>query len=184
MAKLAKPPARHEQVRQLYASGLSTRQVAALVVFAHGYVAKLCRDLARDRSAAAQLRQPMRASTHWRTCRQQARKLTERELGRKLACWEHVHHKNGDYTDQRRENREVLSAQVHTHTHRPPNPIPRWQRPARQAYMRLYAQVDRRVAARCPECHKAFHRDKYAPDSCCSRSCGVRRACRRRRAKA
>ncbi len=124
--------------RALYLDGLSTRQIAAETGWSYTYVGRFVRAIARDRSAAAQLRQPMQVSQHWRTCRQQARTIMERELGRTLDRLEHVHHIDGDYTNNQRENLEVLWARDHMHTHRPPNPVPRHARPARRAYMKTY----------------------------------------------
>jgi hypothetical protein len=106
------------EIRAAYASGLSSRQVASLFGCGNGTVKRLCADIIRDMSTAAILRQPAK-SLHWRSCRAQARKLTERELGRKLLPTEVVHHKNGDFTDQRKENREVMLRKDHCRLHKP-----------------------------------------------------------------
>lgn len=132
-----------EEFRQLYTDGLSTRQIASLTGWSYTYIGRWVKDIARDRTTAARLRQPP-TSKHWRSARCAARRLTEYELGRKLESWEHVHHKNGDYTDQRPENREVLSARDHAHVHHPPNPVPRHLRPDRRAYMKKYFETYQR----------------------------------------
>jgi len=48
-----------------------------------------------------------------------ARHLMQEYLGRKLAKNEHVHHRNGDITDDRLENLEVLSQKDHEKWHHP-----------------------------------------------------------------
>lgn len=154
----------------LYKAGFSTRQVAQSLALSSAYVARLCRGVTRSRSEAAQLRQPMRPSAHWRTCRAQARRLTEQELGRELERWEHVHHTNGDYTDQRRENREVLSSRDHGHVHHPPNPIPRGQRLARQAYVKALYERRKRPAI-CLICGGDYLRGANARSVTCSLVC-------------
>lgn len=158
-----------ERIRQLYVQGLSTRQVAKQVGYSYSYVAKLCAPVARSREEAAILRQ-LATSRHWRTCRQQARRVVERHLGRKLKREEHVHHKDGDYTNNALTNLEVLSARDHAHRHRPPNPVPRHLRPNRRAYMQNYfARTTVRV--RCVVCGQTFDRGKYAKRRSCSKPC-------------
>lgn len=105
-------------VRKLYAKGLSTRQIEARTGISKSYVYKLCEPIARSQSAAAILRQPMKPSKHWRTCRNQARKIMERHLGRKLSRREEVHHKDHDYTNQDLANLIVLDTTMHRKSHR------------------------------------------------------------------
>jgi hypothetical protein len=62
----------------------------------------------------------------------------ERFLGRKLSPWEHVHHKDEDYTNNSQDNLEVLLDSEHYALHHPKNPVPRHLRPERRAYMRAY----------------------------------------------
>lgn len=132
-------------LRDLYASGLSTRQVAAQMGCRETIVCKVCKDIIRDKSSAARLRRPP-TSKHWRSARQQARRKMERHLGRRLCREEHVHHRNGNYTDQRLENLVVVSAADHARIHHPANPIPRHLRPERQAYMKKYLVNYRRAS--------------------------------------
>jgi transposase len=105
-----------EQARALYLTGLSTRQVAEQLNVGKSRVATWCSDIARDSSIAGQLRQPSQ-SKHWRSSRQAARKKMERHFGRKLNTEEHVHHINGDYTDNRLENLAVMDGRDHDSEH-------------------------------------------------------------------
>lgn len=124
------------EVRELYMSGLSTRQVAARTDWSKSRVAVHVADIARDQSTAAILRQPPK-SKHWRSSRQAARKVWIRARG-PIPRDYHVHHINGDHTDNRIENLEILSPTVHAHRHRPPNLVPKWKRPHVREYMRKY----------------------------------------------
>lgn len=130
-------------IRKLYLEGNSSRQVAAIVGYSARYVHEICFDITRDRVSAAILRQPQR-SKHWRTCRANARKTMERFLGRKLTRHEEVHHRDEDYTNGDISNLEVLESTPHRHLHNPPNPVPRWLRPERRAYMKEYLRNYRR----------------------------------------
>lgn len=71
----------------------------------------------------------------------------ERHLGRKLTRNEDVHHKDRDYTNNAIDNLEVLTKLAHARVHRPPNPVPRHLRPARQAYMKKYFAAYRKKTA-------------------------------------
>lgn len=128
------------QIVSLYVDGLSTRRVAALLGFSPSCVANWCQPFARDRLDAVRLHcaKHVAQTSHWRTCRQRARKLMQKHVGRKLLRTEHVHHKDEDYTNNTLDNLEVLNEVEHAHVHRPPNPVPRHLRPHRQAYMKEY----------------------------------------------
>ena len=140
-----------EHIRSLYLSGLSSRKVAKMVGYSYSYVDKICKDIRRSKREANKPAVTTQ-SKHWRTCRAFARRLMERHLGRKLRTREHVHHLNGDFTDNRLENLQVIDVTEHCHVHRPPNPVPRWLRPKRKEYMRSYLKKywRRKNAAQAP----------------------------------
>lgn len=130
-----------KRIRDLYASGLSSRQVAAVVGCSGRYAWQVCKDIARDRYDAAKLRQP--PTKFWpRACRQAARIMVERSLGRKLLRHEVVHHINHDCTDNRLENLTVMNNAEHARYHLRQihgyNPTPRHLRPERKKYMKAY----------------------------------------------
>lgn len=52
------------------------------------------------------------------------RYLMEVKIGRNLKKNEHVHHINGDFTDNRIENLKIVTPQEHRHIHHPGNPKP------------------------------------------------------------
>lgn len=86
-----------ENVQRLYRAGYSSRQIAAQLGWSKSYIARFTKSIARTKSEALRLRCPSRPSKHWRTCRQQARKKMEYNLGRKLTRNEHVHHIDRDF---------------------------------------------------------------------------------------
>ena len=122
--------------RELYAAGFSTRQVAEHTGLSKSYVAKLVRDIARPRDVALRLALPA-TSTHWRSTRQAARRLWERMRG-PIPEGHHIHHIDGDYTNNVIENLACLSSSEHGRLHHPANPVPRHLRPERQAYQKKY----------------------------------------------
>lgn len=135
-----------ERIRQSYLGGLSIRQVSAEVGVSESWAGIVIKRLgiSRGKSAAAILRQPP-VSKHWRSSRQAARKKMESFLGRKLERYEHVHHIDHNYTNNAIENLCVLNASEHAYHHHPKNPIPRWLRPERKAYMKKYFKEYRRA---------------------------------------
>lgn len=104
------------EIRELYLSGLSTRQIAEVLRWSKSYIHRFCADITRSRRDAAVLRQPSK-STHRRSCRASARAKMERHLGRKLLRSEHVHHKDRDYTNNVLDNLEVKDASEHIREH-------------------------------------------------------------------
>ncbi len=127
------------EIRPLWEQVLSTRQIAARLGMSKSLVHKLCmaHGLTRDRAEAVHLRNPS-ISTHWRSARAAARSAMERFLKRKLEPWEHVHHKDEDYTNRTLSNLEVLVNQDHYDLHWPNRKIPYEQRPNRKEYKRIY----------------------------------------------
>ena len=122
----------------LYGSGYSTRDVARELGYSPSYVALVLQKLGvtRDRVEALILACPP-TSKHWRSSRASARKLWMRTFG-SIPRTVHVHHANGDYTDNRLENLVLMSASDHARLHHPASPVPRHLRPERQAYMKAY----------------------------------------------
>jgi len=110
------PKPLQDEAITLYSQGLSSRQVAKKLTLKSSSVSRICREISRDKVASMLLAKPSRSS-HWRTCRQVSRRKVERALGRKLSRLEHVHHKNGDYTDKDLPNLEVLTALQHMRLH-------------------------------------------------------------------
>lgn len=156
-----------------YREGLSIRQVAEKLGIAESVVSRIVywAGVSRDRLYAVRNRiGPVRQTTHWRTCRQRARRLMEKHLGRKLERWEHVHHINRDYTDNRLENLEVMPNSDHSKHHHPANPTPRWLRPERQSYQKNYMESIR-VKRNCVRCGREFTTTKYQKGICCSSRC-------------
>ena len=90
------------------------------------------------------------------------RYVMEQHLGRPLRRDEDVHHRNHDRLDNRIENLEVIEHRTHVSLHQ--------------------NEGGERRPAVCPECGRDFLRLSWKPKQTCSRSCGLRRAWRRRRA--
>jgi len=120
----------------LYQNGFSTRQVAQLLGLSKSWVYRLVRGVCRDKSQAAILRQPPK-SKHWRSCRNQARKVWERRYG-PIPKGFAIHHLDGDYTNNVISNLACLSSTDHARLHHPRNPVPRHLRPERKEYMQTY----------------------------------------------
>lgn len=122
----------------LFDSGLSTRQIAEQIGLSSSRVHKMLHDigLGRPKNEAAILRQPA-TSKHWRSSRQAARKIWERANGA-IPPNHHIHHIDGDYTNNALENLECIHSIEHAYLHHPKNPVPRHLRPERQAYMKEY----------------------------------------------
>lgn len=122
-----------EEAMRLYKIGLSSRQVAVQLKCGHTsvVVAAKAAGLSRTREEANQLRQPS-IRKHWRAARKAARKVWKRQVGH-IPSGYHIHHKNGDYTDNRIENLEALSVEDHRRAHG-------WMcpGPARTAYIKAY----------------------------------------------
>lgn len=128
-----------DMIRPLWEGGLSTRQIANRLGYAKSLVHKLCTKfgLVRSQRDAAILRQSSK-SNHWRSARAAARKIMERHLGRRLKPYEHVHHKDEDYTNRDLKNLEVLISEKHYDLHWPDRHIPYEQRPSRKQYKKEY----------------------------------------------
>lgn len=105
-----------QHIRELYLSGLSLRDIAKREELGGSTVLRWCKGVLRNKSAAGILSHPP-DSTHWRTSRGNARAIMERHLGRQLETFEHVHHINHDFTDNRLENLQVLNASDHIRYH-------------------------------------------------------------------
>ena len=130
-------------IRGLYKSGKSYRDIEKIVDFSMSSIGMICKDIVRDRSSAAKLKAP-RLSTHWRSARVNARKTMQEHIGRKLNSNEHVHHKDGNYTNNDISNLEIIDPITHAKLHHPKNPTPRHLRPERKKYMRKYHRIYRK----------------------------------------
>lgn len=176
----------------LFVNGLSTRQIAKQGGLSSSRVQKMLYDigLGRPKSEAAMLRQPA-TSKHWRSSRQAARRLWERANG-PIPEGHHIHHIDGDFTNNIIENLACIEAGQHTRLHWTQgdiptkygygDPTPRHLRAHRKEYMAAYSErtVEERV---CGECGISFVTSIYSPaTTTCSHSCGAKKSWRKRHA--
>jgi hypothetical protein len=137
-------------VIELYMSGLSTREVAKAFGIGKSTVFQILKaaGLTRDHNQSAIMageKTRIKNPNHKRTCRSRARQVMQAVLGRSLESWEHVHHKDHDFTNNDPSNLEIVSASDHAKLHHPKIwNIPRHQIPARAEYMKRYQKVYRR----------------------------------------
>lgn len=127
----------------LYKQGLSCRQIAAISPLSASSVATLVQScgISRNRIEAVRKRcEAKEKSTHWRSARCRARRVWKAYNGT-IPDGFHIHHKDGDYTNNNISNLELLSPSAHAKLHRPTNPVPRWLRPKRQEYQRHYLKT-------------------------------------------
>lgn len=110
--------------RALYASGLSGAQVAAGLGVSKPWVVENVHDIARDASESQTVRGAAR-STHWRSARCTARRVWERTHG-PIPPGHHIHHIDGDYTNNAPENLACLSDDAHNRLHAAENARRRW----------------------------------------------------------
>lgn len=102
----------------LYVAGFSTTEIAELVGdCTYGAICWIVRPVARDRGEAISASKPPKSFKSGAS-RTRARGIMRRHLKRSFAHNEHVHHKNGDWTDNRLENLELLPASVHLRLHK------------------------------------------------------------------
>ena len=133
------------QAEALYLSGLSTRAVAKQLGLSGSWVSNIVKRLGIGRNKRGLYHKP--DSTNKRTCRFRARDMWERKVG-PIPEGFHVHHIDGDYTNNDVSNLEVLSPKAHTHLHHPENLVPKWLRPEVQAYKKVYMKEYRKRASR------------------------------------
>jgi|SRR5215510_2677449 len=108
---------RREEIRALYRSGLSTTRIAEIIGgCTYGAICWIVHDIARPRNEAISLSKPPR-SLKPGACRQRARGIMRRTLGRPLLRSEHVHHRDHDYTNNDPANLELLPSTTHQRHH-------------------------------------------------------------------
>ena len=108
---------RREEIRALYQAGMSTVKIAKQVgARTDAAIWHYVQDITRDRGTAISLGNPPR-SKNPHMGRSRARRLMKRVLRRLLHRNEHVHHKDGDPTNNSLENLEILSASAHSSYH-------------------------------------------------------------------
>jgi|TARA_R100001530_G_scaffold903_2_gene1576 hypothetical protein len=117
------------KAREMYLSGMSTRQVAKELNKGFATIYRWCKDIIRTKSESLKGdKHPLYKGGHidengynriWvdgKLCFEH-RVLVEKDLNCKLARDEYVHHINGNPSDNRLENLKVMSASEHTAYH-------------------------------------------------------------------
>lgn len=107
------------RIMSLYALGQSIRQIALALGISYGYVGLIVQEsgLSRTISAANRIRQPMKPTKHWRSSRTAARKIYQRHYNVQLTRTQHVHHIDGDHTNNEISNLTVMNAGDHARYH-------------------------------------------------------------------
>jgi len=106
---------RQARALELYRKGLSARDVADLLQVSPSTVLRWIGGQRRTKEQAWEVSAYRSFSP--RKCRERARMKMERHLRRTLRTNEHVHHIDGDYTNNRLDNLEVLPAKEHARLH-------------------------------------------------------------------
>lgn len=112
---------RRAEIRELYLSGLSTTAIAKIVGgCTYGAIGWLVRDIIRPKSVAISLSKPPK-SLNIPACRARARGIVRRALGQtgetRWGKHVHVHHKDGDPTNNDIDNLEVIHVTDHIRLH-------------------------------------------------------------------
>jgi len=107
---------RREEIRLLYQAGSSVKQIARQLGIGRGVIQWFCKDIMRPGWIAIRMRRP-RTSRQPSACRVAARTLMKRLLGRDLPRRLHVHHVDGDYTNNDPSNLQVIDAADHNRLH-------------------------------------------------------------------
>ena len=133
------------RVKRLYLLGLSTRQVARELGISKTRAGEIVKRLgiSRTRPEAAKpgvWTKP--ESTHWRTVRDRARKIWKTTNG-PIPKGFHIHHKDGDCTNNSLGNLELKHGSLHIseHSRGAEYGIPRHQRKERRPYMKHYLSM-------------------------------------------
>lgn len=106
-----------EEIRALYLSGLPIQRIAEdLGEPSYGAVQWIVRDITRSKSVAIAMGKPPKSMKRG-ACYARARTAARRYFGVSSSRQIHVHHKNGDITDNRKENLEILSVGDHNRHH-------------------------------------------------------------------
>jgi len=101
--------------RELYLSGLSSREVAERLVVSKPWVVENLRDVIRSASEADRLKpiKPLVNKWHYRW---RARQVWRHAHG-PIPAGYHVHHKDGDFTNNALENLECVEGKAHNSEH-------------------------------------------------------------------